>query len=74
MGSARPSEIRVAKSLGSLASVPPLALAHLIAFDVVHATLGVALGRAAVLLLLDGLGLRIVTATFDRERLIPGTG
>ena len=45
----------------------------LIAFDVIHATLGLALGVAAALLVLDGLGWRIVSAVFDRERLITGT-
>jgi ABC-2 type transport system permease protein len=44
--------------------------AALIAFDVIHATLGLALGLAAALLLGDGLGWRIMAATFDRERLI----
>jgi ABC-type Na+ transport system ATPase subunit NatA len=42
-------------------------------FDVIHATLGLALGLAAALLLGDGLGWRIMAATFDRERLITGT-
>ncbi len=39
----------------------------------IHATLGLALGLAAALLLGDGLGWRITAATFDRERLITGT-
>jgi ABC-2 type transport system permease protein len=45
----------------------------LIAFDVIHATRGLALGLTAVLLLADGLGWRIVSSLFDRERLITGT-
>jgi hypothetical protein len=46
----------------------------LTAYNVIHATLGLALGLAAVLLILDGLGWRITSVTFDRERLITGTG
>ena len=36
-------------------------------------TLGLALGIAVVLLVLDGLGWRFVAAAFDRERLITNT-
>jgi hypothetical protein len=36
-------------------------------------TSAVALGFGAALLLLDGFGWRITSATFDRERLIIGT-
>jgi ABC-2 type transport system permease protein len=71
--SARASDFRVAQQLGILASLPTAVVAALIAFDVVHATLGLALGLAAALLLGDGLGWRIMAATFDRERLITGT-
>ncbi len=56
-----------------LASLPTVAVTSLIAFNVIHATLGLALGGAAVLLLLNGLDWRITSATFDRERLIVGT-
>jgi ABC-type Na+ efflux pump permease subunit len=45
----------------------------LLALNVIHATLGLALGGAALLLVLDTLGWRITSATFDRERLITGT-
>jgi len=71
--SVRSNDIRVAQQLGMLASLPTVALTSLIAFNVVHATLGLALGGAAALLLLNGLGWRITSATFDRERLISGT-
>ena len=71
--SARSSDFRVAQQLGTLVSLPTAVVAALIAFDVIHATLGLALGLAAALLLLDGLGWRIMSATFDRERLITGT-
>ena len=70
--SARSNDIRVAEQLGMLASLPTVAVTSLIAFNVIHATLGLALGGAAVLLLLNGLGWRITSATFDRERLISG--
>jgi ABC-type transport system involved in multi-copper enzyme maturation permease subunit len=71
--SARSSDVRVAQQLGSLASLPPIALAYLVAFNVIHATLGLGIGAAVVLLILVGLGWRITSAAFDRERLITGT-
>jgi ABC-type transport system involved in multi-copper enzyme maturation permease subunit len=71
--SARSSDSRVAQQLSILASLPSVAVTSLIAFDVIHTTLGLALGLTAVLLLVDGLGWRIMSATFDRERLITGT-
>lgn len=71
--SARSSDVRVAQQLGTLASLPSVAVTSLIAYNVIHATLGLALGGAAALLVLDGVGWRIVSATFDRERLITGT-
>jgi ABC-2 type transport system permease protein len=71
--SARSSDFRVAQQLGMLVSLPAAVVAALIAFNVIRPTLGLALGLAAALLLLDGLGWRIMSATFDRERLITGT-
>jgi ABC-2 type transport system permease protein len=71
--SARSSDFRVAQQLGMLVSLPPAVVAALIAFNVIHASLGLALGLTAVLLLLVGLGWRIMSATFDRERLMTGT-
>jgi len=70
--STRSSDVRVAQQLGSVASLPPIAVAYLIALNVIHASLGLALGVAAALLLVDGLGWRIVSAMFDREPLITG--
>jgi ABC-2 type transport system permease protein len=70
--SARSSDVRVAQQLGVLASLPPVFVAALIALNAIHATLGLGLGLAAVLLFGDGLGWRIVAATFDRERLVTG--
>jgi ABC-type transport system involved in multi-copper enzyme maturation permease subunit len=71
--SARANDFRVAQHLGTLASLPTAVLAALVAFNVIHPTLGLALGLGAALLLLDGAGWRIVSATFDPERLITGT-
>ena len=71
--SARATDFRVAQQLGILASLPTALVAALIAFNVIHATLGLALTLAAALLLGDALGWRITAATFDRERLVTGT-
>jgi ABC-type transport system involved in multi-copper enzyme maturation permease subunit len=71
--SARSSDVRVAQQLGMLASLPTIAVTSLIAFDVIHATVGLAVGLAAALLIFDGLGWRIMSATLNRERLITGT-
>ena len=71
--SARCSDIRVAGQLSLLASLPSVAVTTLLALNVIHATFGLALGGAALLLVLDTLGWRITSATFDRERLITGT-
>jgi ABC-type transport system involved in multi-copper enzyme maturation permease subunit len=71
--SARSSDLRVAQQLGMLASLPSVVVTSLIAFDVIHATLGLALALAAVLLLGNGLGWRLTSAAFDRERLIART-
>lgn len=71
--STRASEVRVAQQLGLLANLPSVAVTTLIAFNVIHATLVVALGAAVVLLVLNRFGWRLTSAMFDRERLITGT-
>jgi ABC-type transport system involved in multi-copper enzyme maturation permease subunit len=71
--STRSSDIRVAQQLSLLGSLPVLVVTSLIAFDVIHATVGLALGLGAVLLVADVLGYRFVSPMFDRERLITGT-
>ena len=71
--SARSSDVRVAQQLGMLASLPSVAVTSLIAYNVIHPTLGLALGGAAALLALDALGWRVTSATFDRERLVTGS-
>jgi ABC-type transport system involved in multi-copper enzyme maturation permease subunit len=71
--SVRSSDVRVAQQLSLLGNLPVVALTSLIAFDVIHATLGLAVGAGAVLVLADAFGWRIVSPMFDRERLITGT-
>jgi ABC-2 type transport system permease protein len=71
--STRSSDARVAQQIGALVALPALLVAYLVAFGVIHASLGLALGVAAGLLVLDGLGWRLVSAAFDRERLVTGT-
>jgi ABC-2 type transport system permease protein len=44
----------------------------LIAYHLIHPTLGLAVGAAALSAALNGLGWRITSAAFDRERLIAG--
>jgi ABC-type transport system involved in multi-copper enzyme maturation permease subunit len=71
--SARMNDVRAAAQLNVLVILPTVAVSALVAFNVIHATLGLALGLGAALLLFDGLGWRIVSPVFDRERLIAGT-
>lgn len=65
--SARSKEVRVAQQLGVLASLPTVVVTSLIAFGVFDHGEPI---LAAALLLLIGLGWRVVRAMFDRERLI----
>jgi ABC-type transport system involved in multi-copper enzyme maturation permease subunit len=58
--SARANDFRVAQQLGILASLPTAVVAALIAFNMIHATLGLALGLAAALLLGNRLGWQII--------------
>jgi ABC-type Na+ efflux pump permease subunit len=71
--SARSTDARVAQQLGALASLPTVAVTSLIAFNVIPVSFATALAGAALLLVLAGLGWRITSAAFDRERLITGT-
>jgi ABC-type transport system involved in multi-copper enzyme maturation permease subunit len=71
--STRASDVRVAQQLAMVASLPSVALIVLVALNVIPASLVTAVVAAAALLLLNRLGLRLVSATFDRERLITGT-
>lgn len=68
--STRASEVRVAQQLGVLASLPTIALTTLIALNVIHPSLRLALGLGVALLVANRVGWRVVSALFDRERLI----
>ena len=70
--STKSSDARTAQSLGVAATLPLAVAIALIAFKVIPATLGLGFAAAAVLVVVDGLGWRISSATFDRERLIAG--
>ena len=71
--STRANDVRVAQQLAMLASLPSVALIVLVALNVIPVSLVTAAVAAAALLLLNMIGLRLVSATFDRERLITGT-
>jgi ABC-2 type transport system permease protein len=71
--STRMSDIRAAQQLSVLANLPLVALSSLIAFNVIQPTLGLAVALGVALVVVDRLGWRIVSAMFDRERLITGT-
>jgi ABC-type transport system involved in multi-copper enzyme maturation permease subunit len=68
--SSRSRDVRVAQQLGTLASLPPLVLTSLVSFGVISRTLTLELIVAAILLLVDTVGWRVVSALFDRERLV----
>lgn len=70
--SIRMSDVRAAQQLTVLASLPPLAIVALMNFNVIAASLGLALGLAGVLLLTDALAWRLVSVLFNRERLVTG--
>lgn len=71
--STRMSDVRAAQQLAVLASLPPVAIVALMNFNVITPSLGLALGLAGALLLIDGMAWRLVAAMFDRERLVTGT-
>jgi ABC-type transport system involved in multi-copper enzyme maturation permease subunit len=71
--STRATDIRVAQQLSVLASLPTIAVTTLIAFNVLHPSLRLALGLGVGLLVLNRVAWRFVSMLFDRERLIVGT-
>jgi hypothetical protein len=71
--STRSSDVRVAQQLSLVGNLPLVVVTSLIAFDVIHVSLGPAVGLFAALILAAGLGWRIVSPMFNRERLITGT-
>jgi ABC-type Na+ efflux pump permease subunit len=71
--SARATDTRVAQQLSTLASLPPVAVAALMSFQVISPTFAVAAALAGGLLVIDVLACFAVAQVFDRERLITGT-
>jgi ABC-type Na+ efflux pump permease subunit len=71
--SGRSTDIRAAQQLSVLASLPSVVVAALIAFDTIHPTMRLAIVLAVLLLVGNRFGWRLVSAAFDRERLVTGT-
>jgi len=71
--SARSTDVRTAQQLGTLASLPPLAVTALLSFGVIQQSVTLGVGLGAALLMIDALGWRVVSVLFDRERLVTGT-
>jgi ABC-2 type transport system permease protein len=71
--STKASEIRVAQQLGMLANLPSVAITTLLALNVVHPTLALAIIGAVLLLMLNRIGWRVTSTMFDRERLVAST-
>jgi ABC-2 type transport system permease protein len=71
--STRATDIRAAQQLSVLANLPIVILSSLVAFNVIEATGGLAVGLGVALVVFDRWGWRIVSAMFDRERLITGS-
>jgi ABC-type Na+ efflux pump permease subunit len=72
--SARSSDVRVAQQLAALAMLPMIGVLWLFAFQVIEPTLAVAAAGVALLLVLDLAAWRLVSALFDRERLLTRYG
>jgi ABC-type transport system involved in multi-copper enzyme maturation permease subunit len=68
--SARSTDPRTAGQLAILLSLPTVALTSLVAFNVIPASLKLALGFGIGLIVLIRLGGRFASALFDRERLL----
>lgn len=71
--STRTSDVRVSQQLSTLVSLPPLAVTALMGFGAITPTLRLALLLGAGLLAIDLAAWRLVSAMFDRERLITGS-
>jgi ABC-type transport system involved in multi-copper enzyme maturation permease subunit len=71
--SAKSSDPRTAAQISVLVSLPTVAVTTLIALNVIPATLGIAVGFGAALLVLVLVGWRVVSVIFDPERLITNT-
>ena len=71
--STRSTDVRAAQQLSVLGNLPLVALSTLFAFNVIQPKLGLALILGGGLIVIDRLGWRVVSAMFDRERLITNT-
>jgi ABC-type Na+ efflux pump permease subunit len=71
--SARSNDVRTAQQLSALGSLPCVAVTSLVAYNVIHPTVRLAAILFIGLLVLDRVGWRVVSAAFDRERLIANT-
>ena len=71
--SARATDTRVAQQLATLVSLPPVAVAALMSFQVISPTFTVAAALVGGLLMIDSLACFAVARLFNRERLITGT-
>jgi ABC-type Na+ efflux pump permease subunit len=67
------TDIRAAQQLSLLGNLPLVALVVLIAFNVIEASTGLAVGLGIALVVGYRVGWRVVSALFDRERLIAST-
>jgi ABC-2 type transport system permease protein len=72
--SARSSDVRVAQQLAALAMLPVLGLTALFTFRVISPTVTVAVVGAILLLVADAAAWRVVSAMFDRERILTRYG
>jgi ABC-type Na+ efflux pump permease subunit len=70
--SVRSSDVRVAQQLSALSVLPLTGLLALFTFRVVTPSVGLAVGVGVVLAVIDVLAWRVVSAMFDRERLLTG--
>jgi ABC-type transport system involved in multi-copper enzyme maturation permease subunit len=70
--SARVSDTRVAQQLSTLGSLPPVAVAALMSFQVISPAFALAAALAGGLLAVDCAACLVVVRLFDRERLITG--
>lgn len=70
--STRVSDTRVGQQLATLGSLPPVAVAALMSFQVISPTFGLVAALAGGLLAVDCAACLAVARLFDRERLITG--
>jgi ABC-2 type transport system permease protein len=71
--STRVTDVRAAQQLSIVGSLPPLALAALMSFQLLTPTFGLAAALAGGLLAVDSAACLVVARLFDRERLVTGS-